>query len=133
MLIKASGGDLRRSITMLDGMKHAKPVTADRVQEMSGSLPQSMVDSLMQTARTAKGWRELIDYAKTLRKTGYAGYHIVDQVMEVAMNIQGPEGLKADLVLSCSRVGEKLLDGACEEAQLYGLMRMLHQDFKTWR
>jgi replication factor C subunit 2/4 len=52
-LVSISGGDLRKSITLMQSMAcSGQPVTVDEVREMSGQIPNAEVTTLIQVANT---------------------------------------------------------------------------------
>jgi len=129
-LVCISGGDLRKSITLLQSLACAgAEITCEAVREISGYVPDSEIHSLMKVARSGD-LKQLVKSVKQINRQGYSAYQVINQLTDL---IVSDRELKPDQKTKIfNKIGEcekRLLDGADEFLQLLDLTTLIQKMF----
>jgi len=131
-LIDISGGDLRKSITILQSIASSNlEITKNEVRDMSGYVPDEVINQFMAVCQSTD-FKHLIEMMNTLRREGYGAYQLINQLSDVILENESLSPLHKAKIFD--RMGEceaRLLDGANEYLQLFDLAAVLHDQFQS--
>jgi len=128
-LVSVSGGDLRKSITLLQSMSSLECITVPYVNEASGFIPVVELDTLIRAAKSQK--REQLGSAvHGFTRQGYSVYQLIQQLSDVLLNDEQIHVLQlVPIIEKMAECEKRLIDGADEFLQLYDLMSIIMNSF----
>uniref|UniRef100_A0A7E4VHZ5 AAA domain-containing protein n=1 Tax=Panagrellus redivivus TaxID=6233 RepID=A0A7E4VHZ5_PANRE len=114
-LIGISGGDLRKSITILQSISSSgKRITSDDVRELSGVVPVEMVDRLLAVCYS-NDFNALQKVVKQFRAGGYGITPLLLQLSDVLIADDGiKSATKARIFTKIGEIEKNLHDGSSE-------------------
>jgi len=120
-LLRVSGGDLRRSITLLQsaaGLSPESGVTANLVSELSGSVPPAEVAKITKAVREGNQ-RNLETTVRDVILDGYSVAQLIDQLHDdLLYDIAVSDSAKNKIAAVLSDADRRLTDGADEHIEL---------------
>ncbi|KAI8870038.1 putative replication factor protein, partial [Ramicandelaber brevisporus] len=129
-IIKASDGDLRRAIMLLQSahsLHRNTPggLTSAHIDEISGAIPNAVINGLVQQWQTRlplRAFDELADGIRALIDEGYSATQVIAQVHPILMQDERLSSKqKAKLAMILGDVDKRLVDGADETLLLTDL------------
>ena len=88
-LVEISNGDHRKSITLLQSISAAgKPITVDDVREMSGYIPDEMLQRFLSICESPD-FQKVHTFVRQFKSQGYGVYQALQQVSDVM--VKNPE------------------------------------------
>jgi len=129
-LVEISNGDLRKSITLLQSISAAgKPITVDDVREMSGYIPDEMLQRFLSICESPD-FQKVHTFVRQFKSQGYGVYQALQQVSDVM--VKNPElnaVTKAKIFDKLGEIESFLLDGSSEYLALLNMAVTLQQLF----
>ncbi len=148
LLITISGGDMRRSITLLqtshalvanppgDGVvdsmiDNTNILTEDIVHEIAGSVPISVSKSLIDASNSGK-YINIEQAAKRIILQGYSADVVLQQLLQAIITIDTLSDIgKSQVAIRIADAETKLLEGADEFLQIMDVLSILMAAFNT--
>lgn len=123
LIIDLSGGDLRKSTTMLQAAAtlNDKVVNENVINDISGTVPRKTVEELYQKL-TQGNFEGLMDFVEGLLMDGYPGFEIISQLYDLIINKKEIGALKRARMLE--RIGmceQMIVEGGREDLNLKSL------------
>ena len=128
-LIKVSGGDLRRAITLLQSTSHLgeEAVTPQMIYEVSGVMPEDAIDPLI-GACLSKSMGKVADQVTMVINNGFAATQVLTQLHEWLVTTDKlPDANKARVAMAFAHADMCLADGADEYLQLLNVAAAIVQ------
>ncbi|KAI1707130.1 ATPase family associated with various cellular activities (AAA) domain-containing protein [Ditylenchus destructor] len=121
-LLNISGGDLRKSITLLQSMSSSGvPIIKADVRETSGYVPDGEITRIMVAAHSGD-IKRLMAAVKLFVRQGFSAYQVITQLADVILGNELVKPVHKAKIFGKMAVCEKrLLDGADEYLQLLDL------------
>jgi len=128
-LVDLSKGDMRCAVTMLQtAVTFYDQVDDEALVEVACSVPERVVDNLLQCTRTAKSADEMVLLVRGFLLDGYGSQQVLDRLLEKVLSDSSILDLtKAKCAMLFSQVDERLTQGCDEELQLCFLFSHLRQ------
>jgi len=119
-LVSLSKGDMRCAVTMLQtAVTFYDQVDDDALVEVACSVPERVVDDLLQRTRTAKTADDMVLLVRGFLLDGYGSLQVLDRLLDKVMSDWTiPDLTKAKCAMLFSQVDERLTQGCDEELQL---------------
>lgn len=127
-IVRASGGDMRKSITYLQSaarLRGDEVVTENDIKEIAGWIPEHLVDNLLDACR--KDSHERLElFIKELLLEGYSASQALDQLHDqVVVMSTLTDKQKSVITERMGLIGRRLMDGADEYLQLMDLSTVI--------
>jgi replication factor C subunit 2/4 len=119
-LIEASGGDLRRAITLLQSASNynSQQVDGPIIYEVAGVLPKNALEQVWSAVQSGL-YDGVADAVKGVLAMGYSSTMMTGQLAKmIVAEPRLDDFAKADMLLRLAEVDKCLVDGADEELQL---------------
>eukprot|EP00916_Digyalum_oweni_P001240 GHVL01002411.1.p1 GENE.GHVL01002411.1~~GHVL01002411.1.p1 ORF type:complete len:372 (+),score=66.03 GHVL01002411.1:56-1171(+) len=134
-LIGLSGGDLRRSINILQSAHTLcgtdVAITVQILYDVAGHIPDSIVDSLLKTARTGTVEESHL-CSLNITADGYGGTQLLSRLLTKLIDDDTVSDFaKARVAEQVAIADGALTDGADEELQLLHVLLQIRETFQT--
>jgi replication factor C subunit 2/4 len=119
-LLQASGGDLRRAITLLQSAANYNSKTVDRaiVFEVAGILPDDALAPAWNAIKLGR-YDAVSNSIREALALGYSSTMMTNKLMHIVLNEKSLDDYtKADMLLKLAEADKCLVDGADEELQM---------------
>jgi len=128
-LIEVSGGDLRRSITLLQTARNAvggnESLTPEEVMEIAGVIPDGVAESLLNACKT----KSFSAISKEAQNAIYNGYSVLEMIPELLSRVIKEELFsdvqRSEICIAIADSERKLIDGADEWLQLLHMLSVI--------
>lgn len=132
VILKKSGGDLRKAITLLQTASSYgnKKVTEDIVLDISGSIKPETVQELWKMV-VSGDLNECINATKMVINHGLGVSLVIREVYDLVVNNEEIDDLdKSSILIEISNVIRNLQESADEELQLLGLFSFIQETIR---
>jgi len=122
-LLEASGGDMRRAITLLQSASNYNAQNVDKaiIYEVAGVLPDDALGPLWASIKAGR-YDGVSHAVKNVLAMGYSSTMMTRQMLDIVKKEHGLDDYtKADMLLKLAEVDKCLVDGADEELQMMDL------------
>uniref|UniRef100_A0A915DVI4 AAA+ ATPase domain-containing protein n=1 Tax=Ditylenchus dipsaci TaxID=166011 RepID=A0A915DVI4_9BILA len=131
-LISVSGGDLRKSITLLQSLACSSGdtwISTENVRELSGYIPDEEIKKLVSSAKAGR-IDCLTQSVKRFRTHGFSAYQVINQLTDVIVESTLLQAVhKAKIFEKIGECEKRLLDGADEFLQLLDVLAVVQTCF----
>lgn len=120
-LLDCSGGDMRKAITSLQScwQLYGQSMSVDAIDELSGTVPSKLLDSLWETMVKNRDMSRTIDAMDDLVAQGFSASAILSEVQGRVINADDITDLqKARICLKLSEADHRLADRTDESLVL---------------
>lgn len=134
VVIEASAGDMRRSVTFLQSLsrlKHAAKITADLARELSGEIPQQIVENLSNLC-AKKDHDKVAEYVRRqIVLEGYSVAKVLNELHDLLIFQPDPNKfgitdlVRADIACALAVAEHNLQEGGDDEMQLLAVSSTL--------
>lgn len=138
-LLSSSEGDLRKAITLLQSAAKLQQsdqslakVTVESINEISGTLPEDVVDNIFTTIMTpgqsSTKFTTIVSAVENLIKNGWSGAQLLTQIHDKLMVDETIDiGQKSQISEILSETDKSLTDGADEHLQVLSMCTRISQ------
>lgn len=122
-LLQASGGDMRRAVTLLQCASNfnARNVDSESIVEVAGILPNEALEPTWSAIKQG-GFDGVMTAVQQVLAAGYSSTMMTTKLLERILSDEtASDETKALLLLKLAETDKKLVDGADEEMQLLDL------------
>lgn len=120
LIIDIAGGDLRKSITMLQAAAtlNDKNITESVINDISGTVPSKLIENIYQKIQEGN-LESLMEYVENLLLDGYPSYELINQFFDLILNKKEVSELKRSRLLERLALAEQMLvEGSREDLQM---------------
>jgi len=132
-LIDVSGGDLRRSITILQTVQNVvekgEPVTEEEIVEVSGVIPSDIPRTLIEACKT-KSFTKFGKEAESVIGNGYPIHELLPGLVEIISKEDSFSDVqKSKMCIAIADAERCLIDGADEWLQLLHILSVIAKSY----
>lgn len=127
LLIDSSEGDMRKAITTLQSCSRLNTnVTKRDIFEVSGTVPHSWIDRLLNKVGKSGSFDKVNDFVKDLTAEGFSITKIISQVLDtIVANDDFTDNQKSAICEKLAVSEGRLLDGASEYLQMLDIVSFI--------
>ena len=132
-MIDVSGGDLRRSITILQTVQNVvekgEPVTEEEIVEVSGVIPSDIPRTLIEACKT-KSFTKFGKEAESVIGNGYPIHELLPGLVEIISKEDSFSDVqKSKMCIAIADAERCLIDGADEWLQLLHILSVIAKSY----